>query len=131
MTAPTEKCSSHDRKGRMEKARQFSIATSLLDQFVDDDRDLGDAYVTLCVHAGIAAADVLCCARLGVHASGQDHAAAAALLDRVNTELGKDLRRLLGLKTKAGYGATRSGPADRKSAGRAASRLVDAASTIG
>jgi hypothetical protein len=131
MAAQTKKCSAKDRLGRMEKARQFGAAASLVDQFAGDDSDLGDAYVTLCVHAGIAAADVICCARLGVHASGHDHAAAAALLDKADAGLAKDLRRLLALKTKAGYSSTRSGPADRKAAGRAATRLVDAASTIG
>ena len=75
------------------------------------------------------AADVICCSRLGVHASGQDHAAAAALLDQADAGLGKELRRLLGLKTKAGYSSAPSSAADQKVAGRASTRLVDAAST--
>jgi hypothetical protein len=60
----------------MAKARQFSDAATLISELASDDSNLGDAYITLCVHAGIAAADVVCCSRLGVHASGQDHAAA-------------------------------------------------------
>ena len=49
-----------------------------------DDGDLADAYVTLCVHAGIAAADVICCTALGKHATGDDHNHAVALLRQVD-----------------------------------------------
>ncbi len=113
----------------MAKARQFSDAASLISELASDDSNLGDAYITLCVHAGIAAADVICCARLGVHASGQDHAAAATLLDKADAGLGKELRRLLGLKTKAGYSSALLGATDQKVASRASTRLMDAAST--
>ena len=106
MAAPTRKCSAKDRSGRMAKARQFSDAATLISELASDDSNLGDAYITLCVHAGIAAADVICCARLG-----------------------KELRRLLGLKTKAGYSSAPSSAADQKVAGRASTRLVDAATT--
>lgn len=129
MAAPTRKCSARDRSGRMAKARQFSDAASLISELASDDSNLGDAYITLCVHAGIAAADVICCARLGVHASGQDHAAAATLLDKADAGLGKELRRLLGLKTKAGYSSAPSSASDQKVASRASTRLMDAAST--
>lgn len=54
----------------------------------DDEADVGDVYVTLCVHAGIAAADVLC--------------------------------------SNAGYSSTPVSADQRKRAGRAAERLVDA-----
>jgi len=128
MAADTRKCSPNDRSGRLTKARQFMDAAALLDGFTGDDQDLADAYVTLCVHAGIAAADAICCARLGVHATGQDHSAAAKLLGQVDKSLAKDLQRLLGLKTKAGYSSARSSAADRRSAGRTAARLVEAAS---
>jgi hypothetical protein len=94
----------------MAKARQFSDAATLISELASDDSNLGDAYITLCVHASIAAADVICCSRLGVHASGQDHAAAAALLDKADAGLGKELRRLLGLKTSSGRLACRSKP---------------------
>ena len=130
MAADTKKCSAKARVGRMEKARQFSSAASLVDELAGESQDLADAYVTLCVHAGIAAADVICCARLGVHAAGEDHAAAAELLSQVDKSLAKDLRRLLQLKTKAGYSSEPTGTADRRMAGRTATRLVDAAKVI-
>src|SRR5207248_6918973 len=93
-----------------------------------DGKDLGDAYVTLCVHAGIAAADVLCCARLGEHAQGENHTEAIALLRTADRELANDLSTLLGMKTFAGYSAIKSTADKRKRAGRAMRRLVDAAS---
>jgi hypothetical protein len=42
--------------------------------------EVADAYVTLCVHAGIAASDVICCSSLGRHAQGDSHEEAAVLL---------------------------------------------------
>nr|WP_291840575.1 hypothetical protein [Candidatus Microthrix sp.] len=99
----------------MAKARQFSDAATLISELASDDSNLGDAYITLCVHAGIAAADVICCSRLGVHASGQDHAAAAALLDQADAGLGKELRRLLGLKTRLAIPRLRQAPPTRRS----------------
>lgn len=61
----TKRCTEADRRGRPAKARQF------LEALADED-DLLDALVTLCAHAGIAGADVVCCARLGEHATGQN-----------------------------------------------------------
>lgn len=64
---------------------------------------MNNADVTLCVHSGIAAADVLCCARLGEYSRGEDHKAAVLLLTKVDKGLGNALARLLALKTAAGY----------------------------
>ena len=49
----------------MAKAKQFVEAAETVESLADDANDVADAYVTLCVHAGIAAADVICCKRLG------------------------------------------------------------------
>jgi len=35
-----------------------------ISELADEHEDVADAYVTLCVHAGIAASDVICCATL-------------------------------------------------------------------
>jgi hypothetical protein len=59
----TQPCTAAIRQGRLRKAEQFLRAANLV-------RDVADAYSTLCVHAGIAASDVICCARLGEHAQG-------------------------------------------------------------
>jgi len=97
---------------------------------VDGTKDVADAYITLCVHAGIAAADVICCARLGEHASGEHHGEAVALLGKVDKSLAKDLSVLLAMKTAAGYGAVGSSATDAKRAERSARRLVEAASAV-
>ncbi|WP_152365393.1 hypothetical protein [Microlunatus speluncae] len=86
-------------------AQQFSLAAELIEEFTGEPGEgtVNNAYVTLCVHSGIAAADVLCCARLGEYSRGEDHKAAVALLNKVDKNLGNALARLLALKTAAGY----------------------------
>ena len=84
-------------------------------------------FVTLCVHAGIAGADVICCARLGEHAQGENHAEAVDLLRSADREPAQHLRTLLGMKTKAGYSHLVASNDDVKRAGRAAEALLEAA----
>ncbi len=95
-------CNAQVRAGRLAKAQQFLAAATLIEDAVSDET--ADAYVTLCVHAGIAAADVICCARLGRHAQGDNHAEATALLRKANdADSAKRLEVLLSMKSKAGY----------------------------
>lgn len=54
----------------------YDIPNSTVRALADEAADVSDAYVTLLVHAGIAAADVICCQRLGEHALGDSHAEA-------------------------------------------------------
>lgn len=91
------------RKGRLAKARQFLRVAEDAEE-LDDGEGVGDAAVTLYVHAGIAAADAICARALGVHASGQDHQEAVELLASVDKEAATELRTLLNMKTRAGYG---------------------------
>lgn len=126
MTA--KKCTASERAGRLVKAKQFLGAAELIET-VADSADLIDAHITLCVHAGIAGADVVCCARLGLHSRGQSHRDAIDLLSRADAALAKDLAKLLDLKTRAGYGAVPSSTSDQRMATRAATRLVRAAMT--
>jgi hypothetical protein len=119
------------RRGRLAKAEQFFEAADMVDALADGERDLSDAYVTLCVHAGIAAADVICCARLGYHARGESHDEARALLAKVDTDSAHALAALLGMKTKAGYSAIPAGAADRRRAGRSAHKLLERARLVG
>ena len=98
--------------------------------FAEDAADVGDAYMTLCVHAGIAASDTICAHRLGVYSSGDNHNEAVTLLRRVQPdgpELGGPLAAGLGLKTKAGYTHRPVSSNDRVLAGRRARALVDVA----
>lgn len=125
---PTRRCTDADRRGRLAKARQFLEAAELVETLADEE-DLLDALVTLCVHAGIAAADVLCCARLGEYATGQNHTEAVNLLARVDRASARDLSKLLGMKTRAGYSSTPVSAANARSAVRSATRLVAAATS--
>jgi hypothetical protein len=130
-TARSKRCSESTRAGRLDKARQFWDAADMLDTVVSGgDPDVVDAYITLCVHAGIAAADVICCAQLGIHAQGQNHNEAISLLGTVDKAASRQLATLLGLKTRSGYGALKSSRSDRTRAKRAAHALVDAAERI-
>lgn len=116
--------------GRLRKAEQFLDVAAMVHDLADDDEDVGDALVTLCVHAGIAASDVICCAALGHLVQGQDHLQAVAELSKVPAEgrqLGNDLRALLQMKTRAAYGAPAVTPEQRKRAWRRAESLVRAA----
>ncbi|MFH2071480.1 MAG: HEPN domain-containing protein [Actinomycetota bacterium] len=64
------------------------------------------AATSLAIHAGINAADAVCGARLAERAAGQAHREIIKLLGRAGddgSELAKDLRRLLPLKTTAEY----------------------------
>jgi hypothetical protein len=126
----TKPCSATTRSGRMAKARQFWVAAELLDALVGDEDDLCDAHITLCVHAGIGAADVICCARLGEHSSGQDHNEAVTLLQSADKTIAKHLSVLLDMKTRSGYSSTKSSPADRKRAKRSAQALFEAAELV-
>jgi hypothetical protein len=126
----TRQCDQAEARGRLRKAEQFLESAEAIRDLADDEADVGDAFVTLCVHAGVAAADVLCCVALGVHAQGDDHGDAVGLLARVQPngdETSKSLRVLLAMKTKAGYSARAVNAEDRKRALRAAERLVTAA----
>jgi hypothetical protein len=124
----TRDCTPATIAGRLDAARQFRLTAESL----DGDEELGNAYVTNCVHAGIAAADVICCSALGHHAQGDNHSDAIALLKTVRPdgdELSKHLATLLALKSKAGYGFIQPSREDRKRAGRAMDALVERAQT--
>jgi hypothetical protein len=119
--------------GRRAKAEQFLRAAEEIMDLADDAADIGDAYVTLCVHAGIAASDTICAHRLGVYSSGENHNEALGLLRRVQpdgAQLTGDLGALLQMKTKAGYTHRPVSGQERVSAGRKARALVEAARSL-
>jgi hypothetical protein len=118
------------RAGRLAKAKQFSDAADIIATITDRAVDVEDAYITMCVHAGIAAADVICCAQLGEHARGENHSDAVGLLAKVDKGMSRHLNTLLQMKTRSGYSAAPSSEADRKKAGRAANTLVEHASGL-
>lgn len=130
MTTRIRECDERISAGRLRKAVQFRDAAKTIREFADDEAEIGDAFVTLCIHAGIAAADTICCEALGHHAQGDDHTQAVAELSKVmpnGEELGSDLRLLLQMKSRAEYGPIPVTVDQRKRAWRRAERLVEAA----
>ncbi len=130
MATRLRECDAGIVRGRLRKAEQFLDVAAMVRDLVDDEAEVGDALVTLCVHAGIAASDVICCEALGHFVQGQDHLQAIAELSKVTPdgdELGKDLRALLQMKSRAGYAAPPVTPDQRKRAWRRAENLVEAA----
>ncbi|HEX6688851.1 MAG TPA: hypothetical protein VF085_09330 [Solirubrobacterales bacterium] len=130
MTTRIRECDERISAGRFRKALQFRDAAKTIREFADDEGEIGDAFVTLCVHAGIAAADTLCCEALGHHAQGDNHAQAITELSKVTPrgdELSNDLRLLLQMKPRAEYGPIPVTVEQRKRAWRRAERLVEAA----
>jgi hypothetical protein len=130
MATRVRECDEGMTAGRFKKAEQFLSAAETVRDLADDEAEVGDAFVTLCVHAGIAASDVICCLALGHFVQGDDHNQAVAELSKVRPDgkdLGNDLRALLMMKTRAGYAAPPVTPEHRKRAWRRAEALVKAA----
>ncbi|MFD4422086.1 hypothetical protein ACFWN7_11365 [Agromyces sp. NPDC058484] len=100
-------------RGRRSKAEQFAHAVGIVRAFDDDDAELVDAIVTLCVHAGIAVSDVICMKRIGSYVQGENHTSAIAHLHRADSSAAKQLEALLRMKTKAGYGYDSISRSDR------------------
>jgi hypothetical protein len=126
----TSPCDRRIIDGRFRKADQFFEAAETIREFAGAEAEIGDAYVTLCVHSGIAAADVICCVALGKHARGQDHLEAVGLLGTVKPDgkrLGQALSALIGMKHRAGYSAEPASADQRKRARRNAERLLGVA----
>jgi hypothetical protein len=110
--------------GGLKKAKEFYTTAVLVENATPN------ASVGLFVDAGIAAADVICCSRLGVYAAGENHNEAVALLEKAEPSAAKYLRTLLNLKSKVAYTHQSVTTDERKKAGRAAENLVEAASRI-
>jgi hypothetical protein len=121
-------CPPEVRRGRKKKARDFLTSAQSLGIIVDTP-DGTDSFVQLCVLAGIAASDVICCAKLGHHHQGDDHGSAVALLKTADKPSAKHLAALLGMKTRTGYTHKDALADDRKRAERAATALVEKAMT--
>lgn len=119
--AGQRKCDSVVTAGRLSKAVEFFEGAEHLGEEMPNAA--GDLYVD----AGIAAADVLCCVRLGVHSNTGDHSKAVALLKRADGGSERHLNTLLNFKNKAAYTHRDLTPAELKKMNRAAEHLVEAA----
>jgi len=80
-------CDSVDTTGRMSKAIEFFDAADHLGEKMPNSA--GDLYVD----AGIAASDVICCVRLGVHSNTGNHSEAIALLKQADSGSERHLKR--------------------------------------
>lgn len=107
--------------GRLAKATEFFDLAELAQD--SHPSAAGDLYID----AGIAAADVICCVRLGMHSTSGNHDEARVLLAKVDSGYGRHLATLLGLKNKAAYTHEPISSAECKRMARAAGHLVDAA----
>ncbi len=120
--------------GRAEARRRALMARTYLDvaeqatlQESDEGRNVAAGNAVL---AAIAAADSLCCLRLGRHARGRDHQEANTLLKTITPDgpsLAKDLATVLGVKDAAHYGTVFVSSTALRSTLRATTRLVAAA----
>jgi indole-3-glycerol phosphate synthase len=130
MVTRLRQCDERITAGRLRKAEQFLDAAEAIRDLADDEAETGDAFVTLCIHAGIAASDAICCRGLGHFVQGDDHNQAIAQLSRASPgggSLSNDLRALLQMKNRAEYGADSVSADQRKRAWRRAENLVEAA----
>lgn len=107
--------------GRMSKANEFFTAAGHLGE------ELPNAAGDLYVDAGIAASDVICCIRLGVHSNTGNHNEAVALLKQADSGSERHLNTLLNLKSKAAYTHHDLTSAELKKMNRAAEHLVESA----
>ncbi|TYQ10714.1 UNVERIFIED_ORG: hypothetical protein L601_002100000400 [Gordonia westfalica J30] len=107
--------------GRMFKATEFFEAADHL------GGEMPNAAGDLYVDAGIAASDVICCVRLGVHSNTGNHSEAVALLKRADSGSERYLNTLLNLKNKAAYTHQNLTPGELTKMSRAAEHLVEAA----
>jgi len=126
----TRPCDPSVAQARLSESEDLLDAAESVRGLANDEADIGDAYVTLCVHAGIAAADAICCMRLGYHVASTDRHAAVAELSRVRPDggqLGGALRLLLGMQNRSGIEAPAT-PEQRDRARRRAEQLFEAAS---
>lgn len=117
----TRPCQLADARARLADAEAFLRAAERVS-------DLGgDVVATNAVHAAIAAADAICCVRLGERSRDADHRFAASLLARVDRDLAGALGRVLAVKTSAGYDSRDVSANDAARCVRLAARLRDAA----
>ncbi|MPY96240.1 MAG: hypothetical protein GEV08_25205 [Acidimicrobiia bacterium] len=97
-TGRTKRCGTEDAARRLEDARQFLEVAERTTA-----PGYGDVVATNAIHAAIAAADVICCLRLGRRSNDGNHRVAVDLLRQVDAQLANHLRRALDHKQQAAY----------------------------
>lgn len=125
----TSPCTKADGRTRLRTATAYlDVAKQVLTEEVEPE--FFNVAAGLAVLSGVAASDALCCAGLRQRHRGDDHRAAADLLEQ-STPDGKAManafRRLIDLKDAAHYGIVVVSRADASKAIRWAQQLVDRA----
>lgn len=124
----TKPCDRTSARTRLRNAHAyFEVGDLVLDE---DDAAVSTVAVGVFVLAGIAAADAICCARLGERSRGHSHDEAKRLLDSATDDgkrLADLLAKLLNLKSQAHYGDRLLGSRQAADARRWASQLLDRA----
>jgi hypothetical protein len=116
-------CDVTDARARLAKAEQFLTVAEL----AQTDPGVRSAETSLLVDAGIAAADAICCVRLGQRSADGNHAAAVELVASVDIEAAKRLRTLLSIKSLAQYDTDDPSAQKLTAVRRAAQALVASA----
>lgn len=121
-------CGRAQADNRARVARMYlEVAELAAEEVGDHARNVAAGNAVL---AGIAAADAVCCLRLGARHRGQDHRAAVDLLRTIRPDgakLASDLATVLAVKDLSHYGETFVSAIKLTSTLRAAARLVEAA----
>lgn len=131
-TGRTARCGRKEAQARLLAARAFASVAELVYAEPDDPLlPLRGVAAAVAVLGGIAAADVICCVRLGEMFRGEDHDQAVDLLAKAHpegTRVKNDLqRRLLSVKDKVHYQAIIVTPKETEAAIRQAKRVLRAA----
>jgi hypothetical protein len=127
----TATCGPREAEARLVAARAFVSVAELVHAEPDDPvLPLRGVAAAVAVLGGIAAADAICCIRLGRMSRGEDHQQALDLLETARPEgrrVKNDLQRLLSIKDKVHYQAIVVTPKEADAAVRQAKRVLSAA----
>jgi len=124
----TKACPPEVQAARLKKANDFLEAANIIEEHIDDESGaLRESYVTLCVHAGMAAADVICCNKYQRHSVDGAHDSATDYLKQFDKTNAIHLETLLLIKTNSAYTEHHSSHQHRIDVGAAAKAIVAAA----
>jgi hypothetical protein len=112
-------CTLADARARLRDAEAFLETAEMVEN--------ADVKATNAIHAAIAAADAICCVTLAERSADGNHAAAIALLSRVDGRLANALGRALGRRAQASYESRDISATDAESCVRQARALAAAA----
>lgn len=118
-TGKRRPCTLADARARLHDAEAFLLTA--------EGARHSDVVATNAIHAGIAAADAICCVALRERSADGSHTAASDLLREVDPELAGTFARLLNRKQQAAYESRDVSAANAATCVRQAKTLVDAA----